>query len=338
VNNFEYSRAADVADAVRQVATDPGARFIAGGTNLIDLMKYDVERPARLIDITHLPLKAIEETADGGLRVGALAPNSDLAYHPLIETRYPLLSSAILAGASAQLRNMASTGGNLLQRTRCFYFYDVATPCNKREPGSGCSAINGINRINAILGTSEACIATHPSDMCVALAALEAKVRVAGPSGERTIAFEDFHRLPGDTPDRDNNLAANEIVTAIELPPNGFAAHYSYLKIRDRLSYAFALVSVAAALELDGGRIKEARLALGGVAHKPWRNRNAEAALRGEVPDRAAFAKAAGLVLLDARGFSHNAFKIDLARRVIIRTLTQAANATPQIQSVKKIR
>ena len=220
-------------------------------------------------------------------------PNTDLAYHPLIEQRYPLLSSAILAGASQQLRNMASTGGNLLQRTRCFYFYDVATPCNKREPGSGCSAIDGINRINAILGTSEACIATHPSDMCVALAALEAKVHVAGPAGERTIAFADFHRLPGDTPHIDTNLQPDEIITAIELPAQGFAANYSYLKIRDRLSYAFALVSVAAALELDGGRIKEARLALGGVAHKPWRNPEAEAALRGQTADEAAFAQAA---------------------------------------------
>jgi xanthine dehydrogenase YagS FAD-binding subunit len=338
VNNFEYSRAADVADALRQIAADPAAKFIAGGTNLVDLMKYDVERPARLIDITRLPLKTVEETKDGGLRIGALVPNTDLAYHPLIETRYPIVSSAILAGASQQLRNMASTGGNLLQRTRCFYFYDVATPCNKREPGSGCSAINGINRINAVLGTSDSCIATHPSDMCVALAALEAKVHVAGPSGERTVAFEDFHRLPGDTPQRDNNLAPNEIVTAIELPPKGFAPNYSYLKIRDRLSYAFALVSVAAALELDGGRIKEARLALGGVAHKPWRNRDAEAALRGAAPDKALFAKAADILLKDAKGYSHNAFKIGLARRAIIRTLTQAANATPQVQSVKKIR
>ena len=252
--NFEYARAIDVADAVRQIAADPAAKFIAGGTNLIDLMKYDVERPARLIDITRLPLKTVEETANGGLRIGALVPNSDLAYHPLIEERYPLLSSAILAGASQQLRNMASTGGNLLQRTRCFYFYDTATPCNKREPGSGCSAIDGINRINAILGTSEACIATHPSDMCVALAALEATVHVAGPAGERAIAFADFHRLPGDTPQIDTNLAPTEIITAIELPPQGFAANYSYLKIRDRLSYAFALVSVAAAMDIEGGR------------------------------------------------------------------------------------
>src|SRR5262245_15711480 len=261
--NFEYARATDVADAIRQIAADPDAKFIAGGTNLIDLMKYDVERPLRLIDITHLPLKTVEETASGGLRIGALVPNSDLAYHPLIEKRYPLVSSAILAGASQQLRNRASTGRNLLQRTRCYYFDDVATPCNKREPGSGCSAIDGINRANAILGTSEACIATHPSDMCVALAVLDAKVHVVGPSGERTIAFADFHRLPGDAPHVDNNLNPNEIITAIELPARGFAANYSYLKIRDRLSYAFALVSVAAAMELDGGHIKEARVALG---------------------------------------------------------------------------
>jgi xanthine dehydrogenase YagS FAD-binding subunit len=295
-------------------------------------------RPTRLVDISHLPLKLVEETKDGGVRIGALVPNSDLAYHPLIETRYPLLSSAILAGASQQLRNMASTGGNLLQRTRCFYFYDVATPCNKRKPGSGCSAINGINRINGILGTSEACIATHPSDMCVALAVLEAKVHVVGSAGERTIAIEEFHRLPGDTPHLDNNLKPDEIVTAIELPAKGFAAHHSYLKIRDRLSYAFALVSVAAALDIDGGRIKEARFALGGVAHKPWRNRDAEAALRGVAPERAAFANAADLLLKDAKGYSHNSFKIGLARRAMIRTLTQAANGTPQIQSIKKVR
>ncbi|HEY6701477.1 MAG TPA: xanthine dehydrogenase family protein subunit M [Pseudolabrys sp.] len=336
--NFEYAKARDVADAVRQIADDPEARFIAGGTNLVDLMKYDVERPMRLIDITHLPLKTVEETANGGLRIGALVPNSDLAYHPLVEKRYPLLSSAILAGASQQLRNMASTGGNLMQRTRCFYFYDVATPCNKREPGSGCSAINGINRINAILGTSEACIATHPSDMCVALAALEAKVHVLGPAGERVIAFSDFHRLPGDTPEIDTNLKADEIITAIEIPPQGFAANYSYLKIRDRLSYAFALVSVAAALGLEGGRIKEARLALGGVAHKPWRKPEAEAALRGQPAKSDAFAQAAEILLRGAKGFAHNAFKIDLARRAILRTLTQAANGTPQIQSSKKIR
>ena len=338
MNPFHYTRASDVADAIRQIAADPAAKFIAGGTNLIDLMKYDVEHPARLVDISHLPLRSVEETSGGGLRIGALVPNSDLAYHPLIEQRYPLIASAILSGASQQLRNMASTGGNLVQRTRCFYFYDAVTPCNKRQPGSGCSAISGINRINAILGTSEACIATHPSDLCVALAALEAIVHVVGPAGARTIAFSDFHRLPGNTPQRDTNLEPNEIITAIELPPKGFGANYSYLKIRDRLSYAFALVSVAAALELDGDTIKEARLALGGVAHKPWRVTAAEAALRGQRADAGAFAQAADLVLQGARGYGHNNFKIGLARRAIVRTLSQAARGTPQSQSVKKIR
>ncbi len=336
--NFQYARANDVADAVRQIAADPKAKFIAGGTNLVDLMKEDVEQPSRLIDITHLPLKDLAETSDGGLRIGALVPNSDLAYHPLIAERYPILASALLAGASAQLRNMASTGGNLLQRTRCYYFYDTATPCNKREPGSGCSAIAGLNRMHAILGTSESCIATHPSDMCVAFAALDAMVHVAGPAGERSIAMTDFHRLPGSTPQRDTNLQADEIVTAVELPARGFPKNYTYLKIRDRLSYAFALVSVAAAMELDGNTITEARLALGGVAHKPWRNPGAEAALRGKTADRAAFAQAADLILRDAKGYAHNTFKIDLARRVIVRALTQAAKATPQSQSDKKIR
>jgi xanthine dehydrogenase YagS FAD-binding subunit len=336
--NFHYARANDVGEAVSQIAADPSAKFIAGGTNLVDLMKEDVERPSRLIDISRLPLKTVEETAEGGVRIGALVPNSDLAWHPLIEQRYPLLSSAILAGASAQLRNMASTGGNLLQRTRCYYFYDTATPCNKREPGSGCSAITGINRMHAILGTSEACIATHPSDMCVALAAIDAKIHVTGPPGERTIAFADFHRLPGDTPQIDSNLHQNEIITAIELPPRGFAANYSYLKIRDRLSYAFALVSVAAAMEVEGDRLKEARVALGGVAHKPWRDPSAEAALRGQTANEATFMGAADLLLRDARGFEHNSFKIDLARRAIVRALTQAANGTPQSQSNKKIR
>jgi len=335
--NFQYSKASDVADAVRQIAADPSAKFIAGGTNLIDLMKEDVERPMRLVDITHLPLKSVEETPSGGVKIGALVPNSDVAYHPLIERRYPMVASAILAGASAQLRNMASTGGNLMQRTRCAYFYDTATPCNKRKPGSGCSAIDGLNRIHAILGASESCIATHPSDMCVALIALDAVVHVTGPAGDRTIAFADFHRLPGDTPHRDTNLDPREIITAIELPARGFATNYTYLKIRDRLSYAFALISVAAALELDGSTIKEARLALGGVAHKPWRDTSAEAALRGQAANEASFARAADLVLRDARGYAHNAFKIDLARRAIVRALTQAAQGTPQVQSIKKI-
>jgi xanthine dehydrogenase YagS FAD-binding subunit len=336
--DFQYARADDVADAVRRIAADPTAKFIAGGTNLIDLMKKEVERPSRLIDISRLPLNTVVDTKGGGLRIGALVPNSDLAYHPLVEQRYPLLASAILAGASQQLRNMASTGGNLLQRTRCYYFYDTATPCNKREPGSGCSAIAGLNRMHAILGTSEACIATHPSDMCVALAALDAKVHVTGPAGERVVAFSDFHRLPGSTPQIDTNLHPNEIVTAVELPAQGFAANYTYLKIRDRLSYAFALVSIAAALELEGENIKEARLALGGVAHKPWRDKAVEAMLRGQAAKEAVFTQAADLLLRDAKGYAHNSFKIDLARRGIVRALTQATRGTPQSQSSKKIR
>ncbi|WP_441228034.1 FAD binding domain-containing protein [Tardiphaga sp. 20_F10_N6_6] len=335
--NFHYSRASDVADAVQQIRADPAAKFIAGGTNLLDLMKEDVERPSLLIDITRLPLKTVEETAGGGVRIGALVPNSDLSYHPLIEQRYPVVSSAIRAGASQQLRNMASTGGNLLQRTRCAYFYDTVTPCNKRVPGSGCSAINGINRGHAILGTSEACIATHPSDMCVALAALEATVHVTGPKGERAIAIADFHRLPGDTPQRDTNMDRDEIITAIELPAQGFAKNYTYLKIRDRLSYAFALVSVAVGLEMDGQTIRQARLALGGVAHKPWRDFAAEAVLNGKVASPETFKRAADVLLRDAKGFAHNTFKIELARQAAVRALTQAANGTPQSQSSKKM-
>lgn len=334
---FQYSRASDVADAVNQMAASPGAKFVAGGTNLVDLMKMGVERPAKLIDVTKIPLDKVEDTAGGGLRIGALVRNSDLAYHANVERRYPVLSSALLAGASQQLRNMASVGGNLLQRTRCAYFYDIATPCNKREPGSGCSAVGGLNRMNAILGTSDACIAVHPSDMCVALAVLEAKVRVTGPRGERDIPFEDFHRLPGDTPHRDTNLGPDELITSIELPPHGFATNYTYLKIRDRLSYAFALVSVAVGLELDGGNIRQARFALGGVAHKPWRNTQAEAALRGKAANETVFAQAADLVLREARGFGHNTFKLDLARRAIMRALSQAARGTPQSQFSKKI-
>ena len=335
--NFQYTRASDISDAIRQIGADSHAKFIAGGTNLLDLMKIDVEKPTHLIDISHLPLTTVEDTAGGGLRIGAMVPNSDLAWHPLVTKRYPMLGSAILAGASAQLRNMASTGGNLLQRTRCFYFYDTVTPCNKREPGSGCSAIKGINRNNAILGTSESCIATHPSDMCVALAVLEATVHVAGPSGERTIAFADFHRLPGDTPQRDTNLEPNEIITAIELPRQGFSTNYTYLKLRDRMSYAFALVSVAVGLEMDGKTIRQTRFALGGVAHKPWRDPTAEALLNGQQATPEIFMRAANHLLRDAKGYEHNAFKIELARRAILRALTQAANGTPQSQSNKTI-
>jgi xanthine dehydrogenase YagS FAD-binding subunit len=334
--NFEYSRAMNIADAVHQMALSPRAKFIAGGTNLVDLMKVEVEQPAKLIDVTRLPLDTLNETAAGGLRIGALVRNSDLAYHPVVERRYPVLASALLAGASQQLRNMATVGGNLLQRTRCAYFYDIVTPCNKRD-GSGCSAIAGINRMNAILGTSEACIAVHPSDMCVALEVLDAKVHVTGPRGEREIPFADFHRLPGDTPQRDTNLGADELITFVELPGRGFPTNYTYLKIRDRLSYAFALVSVAVGLELDGEKIREARFALGGVAHKPWRTAEAEAALRGNVANQAAFVEAADLALRDAKGFGHNTFKIDLARRTVVRALSQAARGTPQSQSNKEI-
>jgi xanthine dehydrogenase YagS FAD-binding subunit len=335
--NFQYARANDVPEAVRLIGRSPNAKFIAGGTNLIDLMKMEVEQPTTIIDITRLPLKQVEGMPDGGLRIGSLVRNTDLAYHPLVEQRYPVLASAIMAGASQQLRNMASTGGNLLQRTRCHYFYDTATTCNKREPGSGCSAIEGHNRMHAILGASDACIAVHPSDMCVALAMLEAKVHVTNASGDRVVAFADLHRLPGDTPQRDTSLNTDEIITALELPPQGFAKNYTYLKIRDRLSYAFALVSIAVGLELDGDIIKEARLALGGVAHKPWRDLQAEAALRGQPAIAATFAHAADVLLLDAKGYGGNTFKVDLARRGIARALTQAARGTPQSQSSKKI-
>lgn len=335
MNRFDYVRPETVADAVKAVAGG-NARFIAGGTNLVDLMKYNVERPERLVDITRLPLDRIEER-DGGLSLGALVTNSTVAYDSQVNARYPLLASAILAGASGQLRNAATTGGNLLQRTRCYYFYDDATPCNKREPGSGCSAIGGVNRIHAILGASPACIATHPSDMCVALAALEATVRVAGPGGERTIPFAAFHRLPDETPERDTNLAPDEIVLSVDLPDEDFGAHHTYLKLRDRLSYAFALVSVAAVMRLDGDTIQTARFALGGVAHKPWRNAEAEAFLAGKPATQETFAAAADIVVAQAQPQSENAFKIELARRALIRGLAQAAAGTPQSQSDKRI-
>jgi xanthine dehydrogenase YagS FAD-binding subunit len=288
-------------------------------------MKEGVERPARLVDINRLDLREIAETDGGGLRIGALVTNTDLAYDARVEGRYPLLSRAILAGASPQLRNMATTGGNLMQRTRCPYFYDAATPCNKREPGSGCPAVAGYNRYHAILGASEHCIATHPSDMCVALAALGAVVRVSGPQGERAIPFDEFHRLPGETPQIDTNLGADELITAVYLPAEGFAEHHAYLKVRDRTSYAFALVSVAAALKLDGRTIREARLALGGVAHKPWRDHEAEALLRGAEANSDTYRRAADVILRDARGYGHNDFKVELARRAAVRALAEAA-------------
>ena len=328
MNPFSYTRVTEVAEAVELISSDASARVVAGGTNLLDLMKERVEQPGRLVDITHLPLGKIEVTARGGLRLGALATNTEVAYHPLVERRYPLLSKAILAGASAQLRNMASVGGNLLQRTRCMYFYDRAARCNKRVSGTGCSAINGLNRAHAILGTSEYCIATHPSDMCVALAALDAEILVTGAGGERSIPFGELHRLPGETPEIDTTLRRDELITAVELPPDGFATHYAYVKIRERASYAFALVSVAAVLRLEEGSIAEARIALGGVAHKPWRDRQVEALLHSRRATPESFRAAAEAMLRDARGFGHNDFKIELAKRAIVRALTQASGAS----------
>ena len=322
MNPFSYSKPSDIAQAVNLAG--PASRFIAGGTNLLDLMKENIARPEHLIDITGLPLKEVRATDSGGLMIGALVSNADLAWHPLIERDYPLLSQAILAGASPQLRNMASTGGNLLQRTRCYYFYDSTVPCNKREPGTGCPAKDGLNRIHAILGASDACVATHPSDMCVALAALEARVHVQGRAGARVIEFADFHRLPGDAPQRDNQLADDELITAVELPAPRFQQHSHYLKIRDRASYAFALISVAAAVELDGDVIRDVRIALGGVAHKPWRDTAVEQSLKGQPVSRENFVAAADAMLRNAQPLAHNAFKIKLARRAIVRALSDA--------------
>lgn len=310
---FRYMRADAIEGAVREVVSEHGAKFIAGGTNLVDLMKGGIERPSELVDITRLALRQVTEREDGGVSIGALVSNADLAYHPEIERRYPLLSSAILAGASPQLRNMATTGGNLLQRTRCSYFYDLATPCNKRAPASGCSAREGYNRMHAILGASQHCVATHPSDMCVALAALDAQIKVRGPQGERVIPFHEFHRLPSDTPHIDTNLAPSELILSVELPANDLAAHSRYLKIRDRASYAFALVSVAAAVVVHEGKISEARIALGGVSHKPWRVREAEQVLNGKPVTEEYFRLAAKRLLEGAQPLAHNAFK-DRAR------------------------
>jgi len=328
MNPFGYSRASDVQQAVSGIAAKPQTKFLGGGTNLIDLMKMGVETPAQLIDLTRLPLAQVEELPDGkGVRIGALARNSDVADHPLIQQRYPVLSQAFLAGASPQLRNMATVGGNLLQRTRCYYFYDPAFPaCNKRNPGSGCGALEGYNRIHAILGQSDKCIATNPSDMNVALAALGAVVRVQGPKGEREIPIADFHRLPGDTPNVDTNLQPNELITAVDLPALPFATRSHYLKVRDRASYAFAIVSVAAILDLRAdGTINGARIALGGVAHKPWRALEAEKTLVGKKTDEESFRAAAVAALANAKGYKHNAFKIELAKRSIVRALTTVA-------------
>lgn len=323
---FAFTRASNNQSAIQAVVRDQAAKFIAGGTNLVDLMKEDVEQPNALVDINRLALTRIEER-DGGLRLGALARNSDTANHRLVRERFPLVSQAILSGASAQLRNAATNGGNLMQRTRCYYFYDTAMPCNKRQPGSGCGALEGFNRMHAILGASTQCIAVHPSDMCVALVALDAVVQVEGPQGARTIPFAEFHRLPGDTPQIDTNLKHGELITAIDLPAaaSPFAAHSYYLKVRDRASYAFALVSVAAALDIQNGTIRQARLALGGVAHKPWRAAEAEAVLNGARVNQETFRRAATAALEKAQGYKHNSFKIELGRRAIVRALTTAA-------------
>lgn len=325
MNNFEYTRAVNVEDALHIVQDNKSSAFIAGGTNLIDLWKYNLTHPEMLVDINDLKnLRKIDEKEGGGVRLGALVTNADTAYHPLVEQHYPLLSKAILAGASPQIRNMATNGGNLLQRTRCYYFYDAHAPCNKRVPGSGCSAIQGFNRIHAILGASEQCVAVFPSDMCVALAALDAVVNVYGPNGERNIPFAHFHRLPGEKPEIDNTLFPGELITSIDLPPQGFTGNYSYLKLRDRHSYAFALVSVATAFELDGDIIREARIALGGVAHKPWRITHAEDFLKGKPAHAENFAAGAALILEGAKGLEHNTFKIELARRAIVRNCAMA--------------
>ncbi|WP_193200171.1 FAD binding domain-containing protein [Nostoc sp. MG11] len=323
---FAYLRVNEPSTAI-QAATRDQTKFIAGGTNLLDLMQEGIEQPDRLVDITRIKLSQIERITNG-VRIGALAKNSDTANHPLIRTRYPLLSQALLAGASPQLRNMASVGGNLLQRTRCYYFTNTTMPCNKRQPGSGCAAIEGYNRIHAILGTSDNCIATHPSDMCVALAALDAVVRVSGANGERTIPFSEFHRLPGDTPQIETALQPGELITAVDLPNSPFAERSHYLKVRDRTSYAFAIVSVASALEINNGTIRTARMALGGVAHKPWRSIEAEKLLVGAKPNEQTFQAAAEATLRGAKAYKDNAFKVELAKRSIVRSLTIATEGT----------
>jgi xanthine dehydrogenase YagS FAD-binding subunit len=332
VNNFTYTRARLVSEASSAVTAGEGLHFLSGGTNLLDLWKYDIMRVGGLVDINHVEgHHSIEPLENGGLRLGAFVSNADTAYHPLVEERYPLLSKTILAGASGQIRNMATNGGNLLQRTRCYYFYDPQTPCNKREPGSGCSAIGGYNRIMAIMGTSEHCIAVFPSDMCIALAALEAVVNVSGPGGERSIPFADFHRLPGDTPHIDNNLQHGEVIISVDLPAKGFEKNYSYLKVRDRNSYAFALVSVATGFELQGSTIREARIALGGLAHIPWRIREAEEFLVNKPAVHESFAEAADIILQGAKVYKYNSFKLPLAKRAIIRNCIMALDPESQL-------
>jgi xanthine dehydrogenase YagS FAD-binding subunit len=339
--DFEYTRPADVAAALR-AGSDARARYVAGGTTLIDLMKLGVEQPAQVVDINALgdhdaALSSVTDLPGGGLRLGALARMSDVAWEPRVQQRYPVVSQALLLAASGQLRNMASMAGNTMQRTRCAYFRDVATACNKRQPGSGCAALDGVNRTHAILGTSRHCIATHPSDLAVALTALEATVRVRRPAGarraldapasvERTIPYADFHLLPGDHPEREHALAPGELISAIDLPALPWAAHSLYLKVRDRASYAFALASAAVALDLDGGRIRQARVALGGVGTKPWRSHEAEQALAGKPATEATFRGAADAALTGAAPQRENAFKIPLAKRTLVRALTELAS------------
>jgi xanthine dehydrogenase YagS FAD-binding subunit len=323
MKNFVYARAGETHEAVRLLAQQDNAKFLAGGTNLVDLMRENIEQPDALVDVTGLPLDKIEQRPDGGLSIGATVRNTAVASSPAVREHYPFLAQAVLFGASGQIRNMATVGGNLLQRTRCAYFYDQVARCNKREPGAGCDAIGGFNRMHAILGASENCIATHPSDMCVPLAALDANVNVIGRNGERTISFNDFHRLPGTTPEVESNLQPDELITGIEIPPLGFAKRSLYRKVRDRASYAFALVSVAAALEIENGKVRNVRLALGGVAHRPWRAFEAEQVLIGDIADTGSFKRAAEAELVQARGLPHNAFKIELAKRTIVDVLNE---------------
>ena len=332
MRTFDYVRPATVQEAVA-AASEPGAVYLAAGTNLMDLMKGDIIRPSRLVDISHLPdLDRIEDLPDGAVRIGALVRNADLAHDRAFARRFPAVAEALLSGASAQLRNAATVGGNLLQRTRCAYFYDVASACNKREPGSGCDARNGENRLHAIMGWSESCIATHPSDFCVPLVALDAVVEVEGGAGRREVPLEILHRLPGGAPDRESALEPGEMIVAVRLPPEAahFAAHARYLKVRERTSYAFAVVSAAAALRMEGDTIKEARLALGGVALKSWRARGAEQILTGMRAGASAFRRAAEAALAEARPSGDNGFKIELARRIVVRALALAAAGTPE--------
>jgi xanthine dehydrogenase YagS FAD-binding subunit len=332
MNTFEYVRPASIAEAVAAAAA-PGAAYLAGGTNLLDLMKGGITRPARVVDVTRLPgLDRIERRPDGGFRIGALVRNADLAHDREFARACPAVAEALLSGASAQLRNAATVGGNLLQRTRCGYFYDVASACNKRRPGSGCDARGGENRLHAVLGWSEACIATHPSDFCVPLAAHDAIVEIEGKRGRRDVPVEDLYRLPGDAPQYDSVLEPGDLIVALWLPGEvqTFAAHARYLKVRERTSYAFALVSVTAALRIEQGNIRDSRLALGGVAAKPWRARAAEQMLAGSRPDEALIRRAAEAALADAKPSGHNQFKIELARRTLVRALTLAVAGTPE--------